>query len=114
MDAEAYRDRLRAYQKSYASTLDSRSAVLKLHDAAVAAVRQAALAEEPIRRARLELRALRLLNVMATWIRRSAAHPDADEAVCDALAATYASASLHVHRRDYDAAILTIRGAIRE
>ncbi|HZG56716.1 hypothetical protein [Paenibacillus sp.] len=113
MEQTSYQERLRGYQETYASTLDGRSAAVKLHEAAAVAIRQAAAATEPIARARKELRALKLLNALSTWIKRSAAHPCADAAVCDALIACYALASLQVHRGRYDEALELVRRAIR-
>ena len=115
MDRTSYQQKLREYQQAYVSTLDAGTSALKLHEAAVTAIRQAAAAaDRPLRQAAYEHRALRVLNAMSGWIRRNAALPGADAAACDALAATYAIASLQVHRREYEAAIETIRGAIRE
>jgi len=113
MDPTVYREKLRDFQHAYVSTLDAGAAALKLHEAAATAVRQAAAAEPPLRRAAYEHRALRTLNALSGWIRRIATLPEADAATCDALAMTYARASLHVHRGEYDAAVEAIRGAIR-
>lgn len=114
IDQTVYREKLRAYQEAYVSTLDHGAAALKLHEAAVAAIRQAAeAADRPLRRAAFEHRALRALNALSDWIRRNAMLPGADAATCDALVMTYARASLHVHKREYDAAVEAIRVAIR-
>ena len=104
MDAKLYRDTLREYQRAYASTLDAKTASLKLHEAALAAIRAASATSHPWRRARHEHRALRILNALSRWLRSAARHPDADTALCDVLRIAYAKASLHLCRGEHEAA----------
>jgi len=113
MDAKLYRDTLREYQRTYTSTLDARTAALKLHEAALAAMRAASAEARPWRRARHEHRALRIMNALSRWLRSAARHPDADRALCASLRIAYAKASLHVCRSEHAAAISLIERILR-
>jgi len=101
-ETATYAARLRAYQQAYCSTLDEKTAALRLHEAAIRYVRQAAAAREPVRRLILENRALRILNALTGAVRTSRAHPGANADVCDKLIAVYHAASLAVHRGQYE------------
>jgi propanediol dehydratase large subunit len=114
MERSAHELRLRRFHQAYCSTLDNKTAVIKLHETIIRCVRLASAVRGGVKGTLLENRALRILNLLTGRIKDSRLCEHADTATCDRLLIIYHAASIHLHNGRYQETINLINPLLRK
>lgn len=114
MERAVHETRLRRFQQAYCSTLDNKTAVIRLHEAIIRCAKLASAERDGLKRAMLENRALRILNLLTGRIKDSRIGEQADAVICDHLLIVYHAASIHLHNGRYQETVNLINPLLRK